>query len=222
VAPDQAVRFLAPKWRDTERTEDPDRGLTTLVLHTGQRVHISVTGNFNVEGKGWRPINDRLQDSLFPASIRERTRGIRTKIEGLNVELPSYFDEGINCIQYAQAPRAAIVLDWTGFVDLLTQRFVRELDALNSALTTYGDSQKDKRLNSYLPVTSAEELIRVPDFYLIEAAKVMRLLGKYDHARLQSMRLLRNNCAHVQEFAINAETALGFYNDLVDFLPKVL
>ena len=50
----------------------------------------------------------------------------------------------------------------------------------------------------------------------------MNLYQKHAHAQLTGMRDLRNNCAHVEEFSVTVDVALGFYAQLAQFLVFVL
>lgn len=60
---------------------------------------------------------------------------LRKSLLSLGVKDLMYFDEGLDCIQYAQAPRAAIVLGWTGFIDLLQTKIGSDnFVALNAIL----------------------------------------------------------------------------------------
>ena len=98
---------------------------------------------------------------------------LRAEIKALGVSQLSYFEEGLDCIQYAQASRAAIVMGWTGFIDLLQ-------------------------------------------------SKKLGILGTHAYKQLDAMRDERNNCAHVQEYAVTPRIALGFYAKLITYLPSVL
>src|SRR4030042_6292493 len=60
---------------------------------------------------------------------------LRQEIKSLGVVELDYFSEGLDCIQCAQASRAAIVLGWTGFIDLLQNKIGKDnYAALNSIL----------------------------------------------------------------------------------------
>jgi hypothetical protein len=50
----------------------------------------------------------------------------------------------------------------------------------------------------------------------------MNLYKKHAHTQLDAMRDLRNNCAHVEEFPVTVDMALGFYAALVQYLDFVL
>ena len=60
---------------------------------------------------------------------------LHRQLRSLGVKDLGYFAEGLDCIQYAQASRAAIVLGWTGFIDLLQLKLAREdYSSLNAVL----------------------------------------------------------------------------------------
>jgi hypothetical protein len=50
----------------------------------------------------------------------------------------------------------------------------------------------------------------------------MGLYKKHAHTQLQAMRDLRNNCAHVEEFPVTLDMALGFYSSLATYLEFLL
>jgi hypothetical protein len=129
---DDAVRFLSPKWQVSSETRA--RGALVLTLDSGHVVEIYDNGTFHVSGKGWRDINRHLQECQFPHDDAVRTGQIRNSLAKLPIPQKNYFSEGLNCIQFAQAPRAAIVLGWSGFMDVLHDRLLRNLTGLNQAL----------------------------------------------------------------------------------------
>lgn len=145
---------------------------------------------------------------------------LRKSLLSLGVKDLMYFDEGLDCIQYAQAPRAAIVLGWTGFIDLLQTKIGSDnFVALNAILKTEFHGVHKKVGN----IKDRNDLVEhFDDALLVEAGRKLAFYDKHVWTQLNAMRDERNNCAHVQEYAVNVRIALGFYAHLNEFLPFVL
>jgi hypothetical protein len=145
---------------------------------------------------------------------------LRSSLLALGVKDLRYFDEGLDCIQYAQAPRAAIVLGWTGLIDLLQTKVGRDNFASLNAILNVGFHGVYKSAGK---IKDRNELIKYfDDALLLEAGRKLTFYNQHVSTQLNAMRDERNNCAHVQEYAVNVRIALGFYAHLVEFLPYVL
>jgi hypothetical protein len=211
----EAVQFLAPKWKIvTEVVKDHVHELT---LDTGQLVEVYSSGAFHVSGKGWKQINRHLQEAQWPRAAALRTESIRNSLAQLPLVEKKYFNEGLSCIQFAQAPRAAIVLGWTGFMDVLHNRLARDLVALNQAF-----AKKFPKLHSKGELKGLNDIPELEDWQTLNLGHEMKLYEKHAHTQLDAMRDLRNNCAHVEEFAVTFDMALGFYGSLAEYLKFVL
>jgi hypothetical protein len=138
----------------------------------------------------------------------------------LGIKELNYFEEGLDCIQYAQAPRAAIVLGWTGFIDLLESRLERNtFSELNAILNTdfHGIYKKLGH------VKSRKELVEhFDDKMLLEAGRKLKFYQSKVWSQLNAMRDERNNCAHVEEYAVTVPIAMGYYAHLIQYLPLIL
>jgi hypothetical protein len=145
---------------------------------------------------------------------------LRQRIKALGVKDLDYFGEGLDCIQYAQAPRAAIVMAWAGFIDMLQLKFDRDKYAALNAILKFDFHGVHKRLGQ---VKTRDDLIgHFDDALLLQASKKLGWLGKHAFTQLDAMRDERNNCAHVEEYAVTPRTALGFYDKIITYLPQVL
>jgi len=165
-----------------------------------------------------------IQKQSYVASKRpERVPEVaelRASLVALGVKELSYFEEGLDCIQYAQAARAAIVLGWTGFNDLLQSKIASDgFAALNGILKVefHGVHKKAGAIKSREELT-----VHFDDALLLEAGRKLKLYATHVWKQLDAMRDERNNCAHVQEYAVTPRIALGFYAHLIQFLPHVL
>ena len=145
---------------------------------------------------------------------------LRREIRSMGVYELKYFEEGLDCIEYAHAARAAIVMGWTGFIDLLQNRIAkdnyRELNAILK-LRFHGIYKKCSSIKD------RDDLIKhFDDALLLEAGRKIGLFQGHVFKQLDAMRDERNNCAHVEEYAVTVRIALGFYAKLIQYLPYVL
>lgn len=145
---------------------------------------------------------------------------LRGELRALGVTEFKYFSEGLDCIQYAQAPRAAIILGWTGFIDLLQNRIGRDsFAALNAILKVqfHGVYKKQSQIR-----TKDHLCDHFDDALLLTAGRKLSLYKEHVYKQLDAMRDERNNCAHVEEYAVTVRIALGFYAKLIRYLPYTL
>jgi len=168
----------------------------------------------------WRKAQEDAYVVIRRAERVPEVSELRQEIRSLGIVELNYFAEGLDCIQYAQAPRAAIVLGWTGFIDLLQKKIGKDnCSALNSILKTSFPGVYKKSSS----VTCNNDLCKFfDDALLIEAGRKLGFYDKHIHTQLNAMRDERNNCAHVQEYAVTVRIALGFYAKLIQFLPYTL
>jgi hypothetical protein len=168
----------------------------------------------------WRAIQaDGYLVSRGPERVPEVSE-LRRSLVSLGTKDLKYFDEGLDCIQYAQAPRAAIVLGWTGFIDLLQSKIGRDNYASLNSILKLEFHAVHKKVGH---IKTREALIdNFDDALLLEAGRKLNFYDKHVWTQLNAMRDERNNCAHVEEYAVNVRIALGFYAHLIKFLPYVL
>jgi hypothetical protein len=212
---DEAERFLTPKWRIASEVREGNAH--RLTLDTGHLVEVYNDGTFHVSGKGWKQINRHLQEAQWPPHAAIRTEEIRNSLAKLPLSEKKYFNEGLACIQFAHAPRAAIVLGWTGFMDVLQSRLSRDPVVLNQAF-----AKKFPKLHSKGELKGLDGIRALEDWQALDLGREMNLYEKHAHTQLNAMRDLRNNCAHVEEFPVTVDMALGFYSSLAQFLVFVL
>lgn len=215
---DAIVGYLQPKWIVTEERKTLNGRGTVLNLNTGQTVEIYDDGTFHVSGKGWKDINRHIQESKWPQDAAIMAAAVRAQLKAIDCAGQSYFSEGLDCIQFAGAPRAAIVLAWSGFIDLLHRRFASDFDAFNQAYAVRFETLHKKSGD----IRALDRLREFQDWEALEIGKQVGLFKKHAHKQLDAMRDLRNNCAHVEEFQVTTHIALGYYSQLAAFLPSIL
>ena len=149
-----------------------------------------------------------------------QVRELKQELQKLGIKELKYFEEGLDCIQYAQAPRAAVVLGWTGFIDLLETRLERDtFKDLNAILKMefHGIYNKVGHLRSRKDLVD-----NFDDRMLLEAGRKLKFYESKVSSQLNAMRDERNNCAHVEEYAMTIPLAMGFYAHLIHYLPLIL
>jgi len=218
MTPQDAKAFLQPKWKVKQEVRNAHDTGWLLTLHTGQDVEVNDDGTFHVSGKGWQAINTRLQEGQWPPYAAVQTQKIKQDLTALGVTQLSYFSEGLNCIQFAQAPRAAIVLAWSGFVDLLHQRFARDLPAFNAALKMH----RSKLHAQTGDFSGLADFAALKDVDAIDIGHHLRIYDHHVKIQLDAMRDLRNTSAHIAARSPDIQIALGFYSHIVPLLPTVL
>jgi len=112
------------------------------------------------------------------------------------------------------------LLGWTGFIDLLQSKIGRDnYTSLNSILKLEFHAVHKKVGH----IKTREALIdNFDDALLLEAGRKLNYYNKHVWTQLNAMRDERNNCAHVEEYAVNVQIALGFYARLIMYLPYVV
>jgi hypothetical protein len=181
---------------------------------------LSVARNIVLKASIWQKAQEGAYVVTKRAERVPEVNELRQEIKSLGVAELDYFSEGLDCIQYAQASRAAIVLGWTGFIDLLQNKIGKDnYDSLNAILKTafHGVYKKKPRI-----ATKQDLCDFFDDAALLEVGKKLGFFDKHVHTQLNAMRDERNNCAHVQEYAVTVRIALGFYAKLIKFLPYTL
>ena len=57
---------------------------------------------------------------------------------------------------------------------------------------------------------------------LLEAGRKLKFYQTKVWTQLNAMRTERNNCAHVEEYAVTVPIAMGFYAYLIQYLPLII
>jgi len=181
---------------------------------------LSIAHRLALKASTWQKVQEGGYVVTKKAERVPEVNELRQEIKSLGVVELDYFSEGLDCIQYAQASRAAIVLGWAGFIDLLQNKISKDnYIGLNSILKIafHGIHKKKSQ------ITNKQDLCDLfDDAALLEAGKKLGFFDKHVHTQLNAMRDERNNCAHVQEYAVTIRIALGFYAKLIKFLPYIL
>ena len=211
---DEAIQHLQPKWQVIEQ-QRRDRSWL-LKLDTGHEVEVDDSGAFHVSGPGWKTINRRLHEAQWPNEAVQRAAIIRQTLEALPIAQQRYFSEGLHCIQYARAPRAAIVLGWAGFMDALHRRLASELQALQPKYAARFPKLSERhRLNDLATVRELD------DWQALDLGLEMAYYAKSLLTQLNAMRDQRNHCAHIEEYPVTIEMALFFYASIANYTGQL-
>jgi hypothetical protein len=125
------------------------------------------------------------------------------KLTKLTLKQDELFRQALRCVEH-KLFRAAHVLAWAGFMDLLEEKLASDgLVKLREAKTAW-------------KAGSVEELREnVVEYQLIEAAKDLGLCTKTEMKALHGMLNKRNECAHPNDFFPDMNITLGYISELL-------
>lgn len=125
------------------------------------------------------------------------------KLTKLTLKQDELFRQALRCVEH-QLFRAAHVLAWAGFMDLLEEKLAS--DGLLKLRAT----------KPAWKAGSVEELREnVVEYQLIEAAKDLGLCTKTEMKALHGMLNKRNECAHPNDFFPDMNITLGYISELL-------
>jgi hypothetical protein len=136
------------------------------------------------------------------------------KLTKLSLKQDELFRQSLRCVEH-QLFRAAHVLAWAGFMDLLEEKLASDgLTKLRAARPAWKASNiEDLREN-------------VVEYQLIEAAKELALVSKTQMKALHGLLNKRNECAHPSDFYPDVNDTLGYISELLSRIsilqPKTL
>jgi hypothetical protein len=125
------------------------------------------------------------------------------KLTKLTLKQDELFRQALRCVEH-KLFRAAHVLAWAGFMDLLEEKLASDgLVKLRAAKTAW-------------KAGNVEELREnVVEYQLIEAAKDLGLCTKTEMKALNGMLNKRNECAHPNDFFPDMNITLGYISELL-------
>jgi hypothetical protein len=125
------------------------------------------------------------------------------KLTKLTLKQDELFRQALRCVEH-KLFRAAHVLAWAGFMDLLEEKLASDgLVKLRTAKAAW-------------KAGSVEELREtVVEYQLIEAAKDLGLCTKTEMKALHGMLNKRNECAHPNDFFPDMNITLGYISELL-------
>lgn len=125
------------------------------------------------------------------------------KLSKLSIKQDDLFRQSLRCVEH-ELYRAAHVLAWAAFVDLLEEKLAS--DGLTKLRVAY----------PAWTATSLEELREhVVEFQLIEAARKLGLVTKTEMKAIHGMLNKRNECAHPNDFFPDVNMTLGYISELL-------
>jgi hypothetical protein len=134
----------------------------------------------------------------------------RKKIQGLSLQQDELLEQAVRCIEFG-VHRAAHVMGWAAFVDLLEEKL---------------RSDRLVKVHGARPAWSKHttiELIRenVPEFQLVEVARDVGLFGKAEAKSLLRLLAKRNECAHRSGYRFDLNEAIGFVSEIVNRMQRL-
>lgn len=125
------------------------------------------------------------------------------KLTKLSLKQDELFRQALRCVEH-KLYRAAHVLAWAGFMDLLEEKLASDgLAKLRAARAAW-------------KAGTIEELREnVVEYQLIEVAKELGLSTKTQMKALHGMLNKRNECAHPSDFYPDVNDTLGYISELL-------
>ena len=127
------------------------------------------------------------------------------KLTKLTLKQDELFRQALRCVEH-QLFRAAHVLAWAGFMDLLEEKLASDgLVKIKAAYPAWAAN-----------AGSIEELREaIVEFQLIQAAKKLGLCSNTEMKALHGMLNKRNECAHPNDFFPDMNITLGYISELL-------
>lgn len=134
----------------------------------------------------------------------------RKQIGILNLKQSELLEEAIASVEHALY-RPAIVMAWAAFMDFLEEK-----------MTSDGFVRLHSVRPAWIGLTTVEELREgQTEFALLEAARLLKLLGKGEHKSLQGLLSKRNESAHPNSYKPGLNEALGYISELLNRIPTI-
>jgi hypothetical protein len=126
------------------------------------------------------------------------------RLTALSLKQDELFRQALRCIEH-ELYRAAHVLAWAGFMDLLEEKLGSDgLAKLKAARPAWKNTSSMEEIREYHA-----------EFQLIEVAHIVGLCTKNQTKALQGLLNKRNECAHPSYFFPDLNDTLGYISELL-------
>lgn len=131
------------------------------------------------------------------------------ELQRLSLQQDELLRQALRCVEN-KLYRAAHILGWTAFIDLIQNVLSSDgFRKLNAAKTNW-------------KITSLEQLQEeINEFQLIEACKDVKLVNKSEMRVLQGLLSKRNLCAHPSNFFPDYNQTLGYVADILNTIKNI-
>lgn len=163
--------------------------------------------------------SERLQEELhqqlakYEGSGKSRVISLREsymRLAGLSLQQDELFRQAMQCIEQG-IYRAAIVMAWAAFMDVLEQKLGEDDYAKLRAAKT-----------GWAKLLTVEDLHEITnDYQVIEAAKDLKVLNKSEMKTIHGLLSKRNECAHPSGYKTDLNESLGYVAELLNRVEKI-
>src|SRR5262245_56748177 len=170
-------------------------------------------------------IHNQMQKvGLVSTKPTERTELIKEIAESLHAliqKIPDqhereYIEEAISCLSPVNnAPRAAVIMGWTGTVCNLRRKIDQQGTAGYIAVTGYLQAMNPKAK----PVTNINDLEDIKDVHLLDFCEKMNILkGKSVKTQLVQWLDFRNGLGHPTQVKPGINKVKAFFEDIIQYV----
>jgi hypothetical protein len=154
-------------------------------------------------------------NTLFSGQETSKARVIslgqtRRRLSGFSSQQGEMLDQAVQCCEFG-VYRAAHVMAWSAFVDLLEQKLGSDgLVKVHAAKPNWAKFQSVDELRE-----------NVPEHQLIEVGRELGLYGKTEMKSLQGLLAKRNECAHPSGYRPGLNESLGYLSEVVTRMERL-
>jgi hypothetical protein len=130
-------------------------------------------------------------------------RQLAKRLQGLPVDVESYFREAVDCLEHG-FHRSATVMSWAGFFSVFMDAMYAKHEA---------DIRSARNKWTFTDVTELKE--SQPESALIEVAKVVGFIKQAERRKYDGQLSTRNQCAHPTLYKPTPNEAIGFVDLMV-------
>lgn len=134
----------------------------------------------------------------------------RRKLTAAPADVQDYFEEALGCLEYG-FHRSGIVLAWAGFFSIFAERLYTQ--KLTEVLVA--------RPKWSIPMSSDMKDCS-PEAQIVDVAREVKFIGKAEHRILDGHLATRNQCAHPTVFKPSQNVALGFADEMISRVLKLI
>lgn len=153
------------------------------------------------------------QLAKYEGSGRSRVISLResyVRLAGLSLQQDELFRQAMLCIEQG-IYRAAIVMAWAAFMDVLEQKLGEDGYARVRAAKT-----------GWAKLLTIEDLHEITnDYQVIEAARDLKVLNKSEMKTIHGLLSKRNECAHPSGYKTDLNESLGYVAELLNRVDKI-
>jgi hypothetical protein len=165
---------------------------------------MSTTALFPKAATAQRKLHEILAAHEHAASRVVILEDLLVDLQGLPADVHDYFRESCSCLEY-NLLRSAVVLSWAGFFHVFGERLLNLHEAaLRAARPNWTFSDLAELKENYV------------EHQILEAGKVVAMIGKQELRIYQGQLATRNQCAHPTLYRPTMNSALGFVDDMIN------